>query len=435
MPAPSSSLIDRVHCQSGGSPRAIELGLTGQECLLRALSRVPDPRDARGVRHQMPAVMAMSIAAVLAGSRSFYAIGQWIAGAKQNTLKALGACRDPDSGRYVGPDEKTVRRLCATVDGDALDGALGNWLARRRHLALAARARRGRTHRKAGSGGSRRQKAAGQRRPRKSSRDAHVPAMPAVAVDGKTVRGARTAQASAPHLLAALIHGGVVLAQRQIADKSNEITAFIPLLQPLDLTGFVITGDAMHTQRANAHFLREDKDAHFILPVLDNQPTLFARLDTLAWAQVPITARTETLDRGRREIRTIQVLDAPPDLNFPHVTQVLLVERTVTEKGKTTCQAMLYITSLTAAQASPADLLAHVRNHWAIEATHWVRDVTFGEDASRVRTGTAPRVMATLRNVSISLLRLHGVTNIAAALRYNAGENRRILKRLGLSPA
>ena len=76
MPAPSSSLIDRVHGQSGGSPRAIELGLTGQECLLRALSRVPDPRDARGVRHRLPAVMAMSIAAVLAGSRSFYAIGQ-----------------------------------------------------------------------------------------------------------------------------------------------------------------------------------------------------------------------------------------------------------------------------------------------------------------------------------------------------------------------
>ena len=397
MPALSSSLIDRVHDQSGGSPRAIELGLTGQECLLRALSRVPDPRDARGVRHQLPAVMAMSIAAVLAGSRSCYAIGQWIAGAKQKTLKALGARRDPSSGRYVGPDEKTVRRLCAAVDGDALDGALGNWLARRRQLALAARARRGRTHRKAGSGGSRRRKAAGQPRPRKSTRDAHVPAMPAVAVDGKTVRGARTAQGSAPHLLAALIHGGVVLAQRQIADKSNEITAFIPLLQPLDLTGFVITADAMHTQRANAQFLREDKDAHFILPVLDNQPTLFARLDTLAWTQVPITARTEDLDRGRREIRTIQVLDAPPDLNFPHVKQVLLVERTVTEKGRTTYQAMLYITSLTAAQASPADLLAHVRNHWAIEATHWVRDVTFGEDASRVRTGTAPRVMATLR--------------------------------------
>ena len=77
------------------------MGLTGQECLLRALSRVPDPRDARGVRHRLPAVMAMSIAAVLAGSRSFSAIGQWIADAKQKTLKALGARHDPDSGRYV----------------------------------------------------------------------------------------------------------------------------------------------------------------------------------------------------------------------------------------------------------------------------------------------------------------------------------------------
>ena len=81
----------------------------------------------------------------------------------------------------------------------------------------------------------------------------------------------------------------------------------------------MITADAMHTQRANARFLREDKDAHFIFPVLDNQPTLFARLDTLDWAQVAVTARTEDHDRGRHEIRTIQVLDAPADLNFPHI--------------------------------------------------------------------------------------------------------------------
>jgi hypothetical protein len=83
----------------------------------------------------------------------------------------------------------------------------------------------------------------------------------------------------------------------------------------------------------------------------------------------------------------------------------------------------------------PCDLLAHIRGHWTVEATHWVRDVTYGEDASRVRTGNAPRIMATLRNVSISLLRLRDVTNIAAALRYNAREDRRVLKQLGLLPA
>lgn len=428
MPASLSSLIDRVHGQSGRSPR---LGHTGQECLLAALSQVPDPRDARGVRHALPAVMAMAIAAVLAGSKSCYAIGQWIAGAGQKTLKTLGARWDPAGGRYVGPDEKTVRRLCAAVDGDALDRALGRWLQRRVLLARAAKTRVGRRRGKA----ARRARATGQRRERKSTRGAHVPLMPGLAVDGKTARGARTGDAKAPHLVAAVAHSGIVLAQRQTADKSNEITAFIPLLQPLELTGYVITSDAMQTQRANARFLREDKDAHFIFPVLENQPTLFDRLDALAWTDVPITARTEDRDRARHEIRTIQVIDAPADLNFPHVKRVFLIERAVTHKGVTTHQAMLYVTSLTAEQADPADLLAHVRGHWTVEAIHWVRDVTYAEDASRVRAGNAPRVMATLRNVSISLLRLHDVTNIAAALRHNARKDRRVLKRLGLSPA
>jgi hypothetical protein len=101
---------------------------------------------------------------------------------------------------------------------------------------------------------------------------------------------------------------------------------------------------------------------------------------------------------------------------------VFLIERTVTVNGRTTYQAMLYITSLNGEQADPADLLAYVRQQWGIEVVHWVRDVTYREDASRLRTGNTPRVMATLRNVSISLLRIHDTTNIAAALRYNAAK-------------
>lgn len=432
VPASLSSLIDHAHGQSGGSPRGTRLGHAGHECILWALSQAPDPRDARGVRYALPAVMAMAMAAVLAGSKSFYAIGQWIAGAKQSTLATLGTRKDPVTGRFVGPDEKTVRRLCALIDGDALDEALGRFM--RRRLLLAARARRrvGRKPRKM----SRRAKAAGQRRARRSTRDTHAPSMAGVAVDGKTVRGAKTDHVKAPHLLAAVTHGsGVVLAQRQIVDKSNEITAFIPLLRPLDLTSVVITADAMQTQRANARFLIQDKDAHFIFPVLDNQPNLCAHLNALPWARVPISARTEDHDRGRHEIRTIQVIDAPADVNFPHVHQVFLIERTVVHKDTTSYQAMIYITSLDAQQASPADLLAHVRAHWRVEVTHWIRDVVYAEDASLVHTGNAPRVMATLRNVSISLPRINNVTNIAAALRHNARKDRRVLKRLGLSPA
>jgi predicted transposase YbfD/YdcC len=434
VPAPASLLINAVQGQPDSTTRPVLLGRNGQESLVAALSEVPDPRDARGIRHQLPTVVGLALAAVLAGSVSVYAIGQWIAGCSQRTLRAFGARMDPVTGRYAGPDEKTVRGLCARLDGDALDAVMGRWLQRRALAAVRARARTGRRpsqDRKA----RRRAKAAGQRRLRASARGRHRPRLPQVAVDGKTSRGAKTADHPAPHLLGALSCTGVVLAQRQIACKSNEIAAFVPLLTPLDLTDQVVTADAMQTQRKHARWLRETKNAHFVFPVLDNQPTLFDRLDALNWAEVPVTAWSVDDDRGRHELRTVQVLPAPPELNFPHVAQVFLIERTVTVKGKTSYQAMLYVTSLTAEQACPTDLLAYVRQHWGIEVLHWVRDVTFREDASRIRTGNAPRVMATLRNVSVSLLRIRDTTNIAAALRHNARKNRRILKLLELLPA
>jgi predicted transposase YbfD/YdcC len=427
-------LINAVRGQSDESTRPVLLGRCGQESLVDVLSEVSDPRDARGIRHQVPTVVGLALAAVLAGSVSVYAIGQWIAGCSQRTLKAFGARVDPGTGRYVGPDEKTVRGLCARLDGDALDAVMGRWLQRRVLAAARAKARTG-VRPPRGRKARRRAKAAGQRRRRASTRGRHRPRLPQVAVDGKTSRGAKTAGNPAPHLLAALSCAGVVLAQSQIACKSNEITAFIPLLTSLDLAGQVVTADAMQTQRGHARWLREEKNAHFIFPALDNQPTLFDCLDALDWAGVPVTAWSADDDRGRHELRTVQVLPAPPELNFPHVAQVFLIERTVTVKGKTTYQAMLYITSLTAEQANPADLLAHVRQHWGIEVLHWIRDVTFQEDASRIRTGNTPRVMATLRNAVVSLLRIHDTTNIAAALRYNARKNRRILKLLELLPA
>jgi predicted transposase YbfD/YdcC len=406
----------------------VELGGTEQGCLHQALAGVPDPRDRRGVRHELAGLLAMTAAGVLAGSRSFYAIGQWLADASQRTLKLLGARRHPDTGRYVAPDEATLRRVCGQLDGDAFEQAVAGWLSGRVRRAAAARARIGRNPTKP----SRKRKAQGQRSGRRSG---HRPRLAQVAVDGKVVRGARRGDGTAPHLLGAVTGAGVVLGQRQVADKSNEVPQFKLLLAPLALTGAVVTADGLHTVRAHATFLVEDKQAHYVFQVLENQPNLFAALNTLPWRQVPISVRTEDRDRGRRELRTIQVIDAPQHVRdlFPHVQQAFLVERQITEDDQTTYQAVLYVTSLTAEQASPADLLAYVRAHWTIEnRVHWVRDVTLGEDASRVRTGNAPRVMATLRNLVISLLRLAGITNIAAALRYNAGDNRRVLKHLEL---
>lgn len=150
------------------------------------------------------------------------------------------------------------------------------------------------------------------------------------------------------------------------------------------------------------------------------------------WKHTPIAVQTIDRDRGRTEIRTIQVLPAPRDTPFPHVAQVFLIERAVTEHATTTYQAMLYVTSLTADQGQPRRPARIRASTLEIETLHWVRDVVFTEDASHLRTGNAPRAMATLRHAAISLLRAAGATNITAALRRNARKDRRVLKHLGI---
>ena len=115
-----------------------------------------------------------------------------------------------------------------------------------------------------------------------------------------------------------------------------------------------------------------DKEAHYLLPVLGNQPGLLAQLDALPWDDTPVTAATAEVQRRRIETRTIRVLPAPHDLDFPHARQAIVIERYVTirKRGRWVSrksEAVLYLTSLPAPLASPADLLACVRGHWRIE--------------------------------------------------------------------
>ncbi len=212
--------------------------------LLECLEGVPDPRDPRGVRHTLTAVLLAAIAAVLAGARSFAAIGEWAADAPPHVLGPLGVRRDPLIGRFAPPDEATIRRVLESVDADAFDAAVGSWLGARLRAAD-----RGAKH---------------GRRVRR-----------ALAVDGKAVRGTRHAgeDGQAVRLLAvADQQAGAVLAQASVDGKTNEITQFAPLLEPLDLTGCVSTADALHTQREHAEFLVTTKKAHYILVVKKNQP-------------------------------------------------------------------------------------------------------------------------------------------------------------------
>jgi predicted transposase YbfD/YdcC len=134
------------------------------------------------------------------------------------------------------------------------------------------------------------------------------------------------------------------------------------------------------------------------------------------------------------EIRRLQVTTIA-GLDFPHATQALRITRRVRSlHGRRWRTVVVYaITSLTAAQASPARLADWIRGHWGIEALHHIRDITFAEDASQIRTGTAPRAMASLRNLAIGVLRARGHRNIAAALRRNARDATRPLALLGIT--
>jgi predicted transposase YbfD/YdcC len=171
-----------------------------------------------------------------------------------------------------------------------------------------------------------------------------------------------------------------VISQDKVAraGQANETTHFKPLLEPLPLEDVVITADAMQTTRENARWLTEDKQAQYLLPVLGNQPGPYAALDALPWESTPVAAATSEISRGRTETRTIRVLPAPPEPGFPHARQAILTERHVTIKKNgrrvmRNCEAVLYVTSLDPARASPADLLAHIRGHWSVEHLHWLR--------------------------------------------------------------
>jgi predicted transposase YbfD/YdcC len=327
------------------------------------------------------ALIAVAVCAVVTGARGFTPIGEWARGA---ALSRLGLERGE-------VDESTLRRLFAPLDACHLDAVLGSWAAARTSLLAGRRV---------------------------------------IAIDGKTVQGARGGSSQAPHLVAALAHGsGAVLGQVTVREKSNEIPAAGELLTSLDLDGVVITMEAMHTQHDTATLVPE-AGGNYVLTVKANQQSLSAQLTSLPWTSVPAVTKTDR-GHGRRAARTIKVVDVPARIEFSGAVQVAQLRRTVTRKGRRTVEIVYVLTSADATAAPPAVLATWVQSHGEIEnRLHWVRDVTFDEDRSQVRTGQAPRVMAGLRNPAITLLRLDGHHNIAAALRHHARDTERPINLL-----
>ncbi|WP_232433883.1 ISAs1 family transposase [Salinispora arenicola] len=260
--------------------------------LLDAVSVIPDPRDPHGVRYPLAALLTVAVCAVLAGATSFTAIADWLYDLDEADQRRLGFTRGVPAGT-------TLWRLLIRLDATVISKVLAGWL-HTRMQPVTARPRRYRT---------------------------------VIAVDGKTLRGARLPGSRQTHLLSAL-DTGIVLAQVTVDTKSNEIPAFTPLLDAVEavlgsLTDVLFVADALHTQTGHAEQITS-RGAHLLLQAKGNQPTLFAQLKAVPWAQIPVGDRTRERGHGRKETRTVKAvtLHTPGGIAFPHAQQAVRITRT-----------------------------------------------------------------------------------------------------------
>ena len=350
--------------------------------LLDLLAQVPDPRKKRGRRHALAGLLAVGIAAVIAGSKSFAAIGQWAGDAGPDVLAALGAERGP-------AEESTYRRAFALVSADVLDRVLGAWL---------------------------------------HTRAVRAGGWLVIAIDGKTVRGAKSKGGKAPHLVAALAHGiGAVLGQVAVDEKSNEIPAVRELLKAFaDVAGAVFTIDAMHTQTDTAKVILARR-ADYVMTVKANMPTLYSSSRSCPGPQSPPSppwARTTApgpphhqggaragLDRVRRR--------RPGRAAAPHRH----AEREEDRRGRLPDHQRQR-----RRPGHPGRLGPEPLEDRKLSSLGEGRDLPGRQIAGQ--DGNAPRVMASLRSLAISLLRLDGQDNIAAANRHHLRDPQRTLKLL-----
>ncbi|WP_275422524.1 ISAs1 family transposase [Actinocatenispora thailandica] len=375
------------------------------------LEQVADPRSRRGRVYPLECLLAMVLCALTAaGHDRLSAVGQWLARPAKPIWPGYGHPTTRPPAATGRPRKKMVRVLLDRLDPAALTAAL---------LASASDPTPA-----AGSNASSPSRAASRsvrayparRRDRQAQQAARR--LPAVAVDGKSCRGARGGDGRRVHLLGLAEHGGGLLDQVEVGAKRNETGHFRPLLQGKDLTGVVVTFDALHTVRSNLDWLVDNKKAHYVAVVKRNQPLLHARLAGLPWSRVATGHIIRESGHGRDETRSLKTVSCD-QLDFPHAQQAVKIIRW--RRDQTTgrvCRETVYaVTSLATTAATPADLARLAREHWHIEAHHHIRDVSFGEDGSTSRTSHGPVNLATLRAAVIAAIRRAGYLHVPESRR------------------
>lgn len=356
--------------------------------LRQVLVEVADPRSEQGQRHEFIAILMLVCAAMLCGYDNPNQITTWGQSLELEFLRDLGFKRG------VAIAKSQLYAVLSQIDVVQLEQLLGAWAESvLQELDLDA-------------------------------------SLLAVALDGKTLRGSKKMGADLAHLLSAVSHGlGLTLYQVGVDHKTNEIPLAQELLKGLLIEGRVFTMDALLTQRQLAQTIVDHKGDYFML-AKGNQANL--QQDIMAYfadLPTPVVPHTTTLElgHGRLERRTLYATTELNDyLTWPAVGQAGLIERVRIAKATgqlLSHERVCFVTSLTPHRASPTQLLQLNRGHWTIEnKSHYVRDVSFNEDASRVRKGASAQVMAAFRNVTLTVLRRGGVTRIQEAFIKNSAQ-------------
>lgn len=357
--------------------------------ILTHFQMLDDPRLERSRRHDLLDIVAITICAVICGADSWVDVEKYGA-AKHDWLK--GFLRLPNGI----PSHDTLGRVFAALAPDQF------------RACFAARV----------------------------AEVAEVVGVKHVAIDGKTLRGSRSRGRAALHLVSAWATGShLTLGQEAVDEKSNEITAIPRLLAMLDLTGALVTIDAMGCQREIAGEV-VTRGGDYVLAVKENQPTLYAEVERMEEAALATEyagasqCGVEEASHGRQEMRACWVLTDLAGLSerpkWPGLRSVVVVVRERTVDGKNSCEKHYYISSRV---MSAEDFLGVIRGHWGIEnSLHWVLDVSFGEDRSRVRTDHGPENFALLRRMAVSMLTAEGSKGSIRGKRLIAGWNNEFLE-------
>jgi len=384
---------------------------TNYSTLSACLADVPDPRDARGKRHEWLYLLTLIGVALLAGQRSWVAMVSWLVAHQAELIAAL----QPKRRRL--PSLSTLRRRLCAIDVSDLEVRIAQYtqtLAQSDPTSGSVVTQTG-------------ERLAGQ------------------AIDGKTVRGASQAGKKV-HLVSIVRHeNAIVLGQRRVSEKRDERQAAKVLFGEVPLQGRLTTMDALHTQRWEAETIL-NAQGQYLMVVKPNQRTLYQEIQ---WAFEPLppinrfeqdfwdyqVCQTHDRGHGRLERRTLESTTRLNGyLNWPGVSQVL--RRTCWSQDLVTkhiSQEIHYgVTSLSRQLVSLTDIEQFWRWHWTIEnCTHYPRDVSMGEDASSIRSGNAPQALAALRNAFISALRIDGWAYLPNAFRHFAHNVQHSLRFIG----